>query len=80
MSKNIIGIKQADGTFYPILTRGNPAKKRLQITTASDNQTVAQIKLFCASDESFSDAEYVDTLIIDGLIPQEKQAVIRLCC
>lgn len=75
MSKNIIGIKQADGTFYPILTRGNPAKKRLQITTASDNQTVAQIKLFCASDESFSDAEYVDTLIIDGLIPQEKQAV-----
>ena len=64
MSKNIIGIKQADGTFYPILTRGKPAKKRLQITTASDNQTAAQITLFCASDESFSDAEYVDTLMI----------------
>ena len=75
MSKNIIGIKQADGTFYPILTRGKPAKKRLQITTASDNQTAAQITLFCASDESFSDAEYVDTLMIEGLKPHEKRAV-----
>ena len=75
MSKNIIGIKQADGTFYPILTRGKPAKKRLQITTASDNQTAAQITLFCASDESFSDAEYVDTLMIEGLKPHEKKAV-----
>lgn len=75
MSKNIIGIKQADGTFYPILKRGTPAKKRLQITTASDNQTAAQITLFCASDESFSDAEYVDTLMIEGLKPHEKRAV-----
>jgi len=75
MSKNIIGIKQADGTFYPILTRGKPAKKRLQVTTASDNQTAAQITLFCASDESFSDAEYVDTLMIEGLKPHEKRAV-----
>ncbi len=75
MSKNIIGIKQADGTFYPILTRGKPAKKRLQITTASDNQTAAQITLFCASDESFSDAEYVDTLMIEGLKPHEKRGV-----
>ncbi len=75
MSKNIIGIKQADGSFYPILTRGKPAKKRLQITTASDNQTAAQITLFCASDESFSDAEYVDTLMIEGLKPHEKRAV-----
>lgn len=75
MSKNIIGLKQADGTFYPILTRGKPAKKRLQITTASDNQTAAQITLFCASDESFSDAEYVDTLMIEGLKPHEKRSV-----
>lgn len=75
MSKNIIGLKQADGTFYPILTRGKPAKKRLQITTASDNQTAAQITLFCASDETFSDAEYVDTLMIEGLKPHEKRSV-----
>lgn len=73
MNKNIIGLKLADGTFYPILKRGKPVKKKLQVTTASDNQTTVQINLFCASDESFSDAEYVDTLMIDGLVSQESR-------
>lgn len=74
MNKNIIGMKLADGSFYPILKRGSPAKKKLQVTTASDNQTTVQINLFCASDESFSDAEYVDTLMIEGIVPHEKSS------
>lgn len=73
MKKNIIGLKQADGSFYPILTREAPTKKKLQVTTASDNQTTVQINLFCASDNSFADAEYVDTLMIDGLVPHQKR-------
>ncbi|MCQ2595805.1 MAG: Hsp70 family protein, partial [Treponemataceae bacterium] len=73
MSKDIIGLKQADGSFYPILKRGTPSKKRLQVTTSKDNQTTVQINLYCASDNSFSDAEFLDTLKIDGLVPHEKK-------
>lgn len=72
MNKNIIGLKLADGTFYSILTRGKRAKKHLQVTTASDSQTVVQINLYAASDESFFNAEYLDTLKIEGLVPHEK--------
>ena len=73
MSKDILGLKQADGSFYPILKRGTPSKKRLQVTTSKDNQTTVQINLYCASDNSFSDAEFLDTLKIDGLVPHEKK-------
>lgn len=73
MTKKIIGLKLADSTFYPILTRGTPVKKHLQVTTASDNQTTVQINLFSASDETFTDAEYVDTLMIEGLVPHEQK-------
>ena len=34
-----IGIKLADGTFYPIMEEGKPVKKTLGLTTVNDNQT-----------------------------------------
>ena len=37
-----IGIKLADGTFYPLLEEGNPEKRTLDLTTVMDNQTKVQ--------------------------------------
>jgi LysM repeat protein len=72
MANETIGIKLADGTFYPILTEGVPAKKYLDLTTASDNQTTIQVNLYRSKTASMDDAVYVDTLVIDNLVPHGK--------
>ena len=67
MSKSI-GIKLADGTFYPILEEGVPAKKRMELTTVKDNQETVQVDLYRSENGSMEDAEYVDSLQIENLI------------
>ena len=67
MSKSI-GIKLADGTFYPILEEGVPAKKRMELTTVKDNQETVQVDLYRSENDSMEDAEYVDSLQIENLI------------
>ncbi len=62
-----IGIKLADGSFYPILTEGMPDKKELNLTTVRDNQTTVQVDLYRSENNSMDDAEYVDTLQITHL-------------
>ena len=73
MSKKLIGLKLADGTFYPVLKEGIPEKKHLKLTASGDNQTSMKIELFRASDDSFQDAEYIQTLVLDQMIPQRKE-------
>ena len=73
MSKKLIGLKLADGTFYPVLNEGIPVKKHLKVTASSDNQTSMKIELFRASDESFADAEYIQTMVLDQMLPQRKE-------
>ena len=72
MSNDIIGIKQADGTFYPILREGQPAGRKLELTTVHNGQTTAQVNLYRSATGSMDDAEYVDTLLIENLVPHEK--------
>lgn len=62
-----IGIKLADGSFYPILTEGNPEKKQLNLTTVKDGQTKVQVDLYRSESGSMDDAEYVDSLEIKKL-------------
>lgn len=64
-----IGIKLADGTFYPVLEEGTPKKRMLDLTTAKDNQTKVQIDLYRSETGSMDDAEYVDTLEVTKLVP-----------
>ncbi|MGN0740017.1 MAG: LysM peptidoglycan-binding domain-containing protein [Treponema sp.] len=63
-----IGIKLADGSFYPILKEGTAEKKELNLTTVKDNQTTVQVDLYRSETESMQDAEYVDTLEIKHLV------------
>lgn len=64
----IIGIKLADGSFYPILEEGKPSKKTLCLTTVKDNQEKVLVDLYRSKTGSMEDAEYVDSLQIDNLV------------
>ena len=63
-----IGIKLADGSFYPVLEDNSNQEKTLDLTTANNNQTTVMVDLYRSSLCSMEDAEYVDTLQIDNLI------------
>lgn len=62
-----IGIKLADGSFYPVLTEGTADKKELNLTTVKDDQTTVQVDLYRSESGTMEDAEYVDTLEIKNL-------------
>lgn len=73
MGNASIGIKLADGKFYPVLDEGSPASKILEVSTVRDNQTSVQINLFRAEDASViwvddtPGVKYVGTLIIEDI-------------
>ena len=62
-----IGIKLADGSFFPVLQEGEPDQKKLELTTAHNNQTRVMVDLYRSAESSMDDAEYVDTLQIDNI-------------
>lgn len=66
-----IGIKLADGSFYPLLEEGNPEKRTLDLTTVMDNQTKVQVEVYRTESGSLEGAEYIDTLEITNLKPHE---------
>ena len=70
---NIIGIKLADGSFYPVMEEGQPFSKKLELTTVRDDQTTVHLDLYRSATGSMEDAEYVDTLVVDNLVPHPKQ-------
>jgi hypothetical protein len=61
-----IGIKIADGSFYPIMEEGKRAKKRLVLTTVNDRQTNVQIDLYRGREEIES-ASYIGSLLIENI-------------
>ena len=67
-----IGIKQADGSFYPILEEGVPGKKSLGLITAKDNQTRVIVDIYRSDNGTMEDADYVDSLQIDNLVAHAK--------
>ncbi len=64
-----IGIKLADGSFYPILEEGTAKTYQLDLTTVKDGQTKVQIDLYRSASGTMEDAEYVDTLEVTNLVP-----------
>lgn len=69
MDKGKIGIKVADGSFYPILDEGLAQKKRLVLTTVKDNQESVQIDLYKGSGEAMEDASYIGSLLVENIAP-----------
>lgn len=63
-----IGIKLADGSFYPVLKEFSNSEKQLDLTTAHNNQTKIMVDLYRSKSCSMEDAEYVDSLQIENLV------------
>jgi nucleoid-associated protein YgaU len=64
-----IGIKLADGSFYPVLPEGGRSKKKLVLTTVRDNQETVQIDLYRGEGEIAEDTQYVGSLMIENIQP-----------
>ena len=67
MSDSTIGIKLANGTYYPILKDGAVSKKKLVLTTVKDEQESVQIDLYKGSGEEIQDAVYIGSLVIEEI-------------
>ncbi|MGI5089361.1 LysM peptidoglycan-binding domain-containing protein [Treponema sp. OMZ 305] len=61
-----IGIKLADGTFFPIMDDDASASETLELTTVRDNQRSVQINLFKKEDDA-SDPLYIGSLIVEDI-------------
>jgi len=61
-----IGIKLADGMFFPIMDDDASASETLELTTVRDNQRSVQINLFKKEDDT-SDPLYIGSLIVEDI-------------
>jgi LysM repeat protein len=69
VSESTIGIKIADGSYYPVLEKGFTGRKKLTVTTVKDNQEKVQIDLYRGNGESVAQPSYIGSLIVEN-IPQ----------
>jgi len=67
-----IGIKIANGDFYPIIDENSPVKRRLVLTTVHDKQKNVQIDLFRSISKSMLDAQYIGSLVVETNSSQPK--------
>jgi molecular chaperone DnaK (HSP70) len=71
MASNI-GIKIANGEFYPLIEENSSIKKRLILTTVHDDQPSVQIDLYRSSSSTMTDAQYVGSLVVEKIKPKPK--------
>lgn len=69
VSGSTIGIKVADGSYYPILEQGFTGKKELTLTTIADNQSRVQIDLYRGDGGGLEKARYIGSLFIENIPP-----------
>jgi len=71
MASNI-GIKIANGEFYPIMEENSSIKKRIILTTVHDNQPSVQIDLYRSPASTMPDAQYIGSLVVENVKPKPK--------
>ncbi|MCL2720277.1 MAG: LysM peptidoglycan-binding domain-containing protein [Treponema sp.] len=67
-----IGIKIANGEFYPLVEENSLIKKRLILTTVHDDQPSVQIDLFRSPENVMADAQYIGTVVVENIRPRPK--------
>ena len=75
MAEKRIGIKLADGEFYPILPENRPARKRLIVTTVKDDQASVQIDLYRGEAARVTGDDYIVMAGYPGAISFAEQIV-----
>ncbi|WP_461257230.1 LysM peptidoglycan-binding domain-containing protein [Treponema sp. R80B11-R83G3] len=67
-----MGIKIANGEFYPIMEENSSIKKRIILTTVHDNQPSVQIDLYRSPASTMPDAQYIGSLVVENIKPKPK--------
>jgi hypothetical protein len=67
-----IGIKIANGKFYPIIEENSTIKKRMVLTTVHNNQPSVQIDLYRSASGVMTDAQYIGSLVVEKITPKSK--------
>lgn len=79
MDKPTIGIRIANGTFFPVLQEDDRKKKRVILTPVKETQKDVKIDLFRGDGEGMLDPVYVASLILNNIDQSpEEQAEIQL--
>ncbi len=68
----MIGIKTADGKYYPVLVKDESKKKRLILTTVRDNQDSVHIDLYQGEGREMVSADYIGSLVVDNIRKADK--------
>lgn len=74
MEEPTIGIKIADGSYFPVLEEGNTKRKRLILTTVNDDQESVQIDLYKGEGSQLHNAVYVGSLLIENIEQGPKES------
>jgi hypothetical protein len=69
-----IGLKLADGSFYPVFEENFRGSKRLVLTTVHDNQKSVQIDLYKGMNKEVFEDAYIGSLVIENVSPAKKGA------
>jgi len=69
LAGSTIGIKIADGSYYPVLEEDFTGSKRLTLTTVKDGQDRVQIDLYRGEGHTLGHARYVGSLVIENIPP-----------
>ena len=72
MSDSTIGIKVADGSYYPVLEHGFTGRKKLTLTTVKKNQDKVQIDLYRGDGKSLSEAHYLGSIVLENIPAGDK--------
>ena len=67
MDSPVIGIKIANGTFFPILNSEDRIKKRVILTPVAEGQTDVKIDIFRGDGEGMFNPVYVASLILNNI-------------
>ena len=67
MQEPTIGIKIANGSYFPILEEKSVGKKRLILTTVKDRQESVKIDLYKSDQETLENAMYIGSLILENI-------------
>jgi nucleoid-associated protein YgaU len=62
-----IGIKIANGEFYPIIDENSNVRKRLVLTTVHDKQHSVQIDLYKSYTRTMADGLYIGSLVVEDI-------------
>jgi len=69
LSDSTIGIKVADGSYYPVIDVEFRGTKKLVLTTAKNNQERVQVDLYRGAGNALASATYIDSLVIENIPP-----------